>query len=178
MDPRTGNIEQGPSRMGFDSNDNVPAKESTDESSSKNARNTPTRAENTTNHSFKGKKENSGGNGVNNVSPRRTNNEPSGSTQHQIYQSNNDNFPVHPVMDSGYGSVDKLKMNKSGPIRSPVMTRRLPNKMVEQTIKRNGSSFDSDEVGSDGNGSSGFVHIVGVSSSMKDTAYDYVRMKK
>ncbi|KAG4073721.1 hypothetical protein HA402_000945 [Bradysia odoriphaga] len=172
MDPRTGNIEQGPSRMGFDSNENMQKDCSHDDGSSNNTRKTTTRADNTNNNSFRGKKEN----GLNIVPSRRTHNEPSGSSQNLMYQSNNENFPVHPVMDSGYGSVDKLKMNRNGQIRSPVLTRRLSNKVVAHTVKQNGSSFDSDDVGSDGKGSSGFVHIVGVSS--KDTAYDYVRMKK
>lgn len=176
MDPRTGNIEQGPSRMGFDSNESVNVKESSpDKSSSQNVCTTSSRADNPT--TYKGKKENME-NGLNNMSSRRTKNEPSGSSQSLMHQSNNENFSFHPVMDSGYGSVDKLKMNRSGQIRSPVLTRRLNNKVAAHSIKQNGSSFDSDDVGSDGKGSSGFVHLVGVSSPMKDTAYDYVRMKK
>lgn len=77
-------------------------------------------------------------------------------------------------MDSAYGSLDKLKTDGHSQMRSPVLTRRLSNKITKQTVKPN--SFDSD--GSDGRGSSGFVNGIGMPLSMKDTAYDYVRIKK
>lgn len=169
--------------MGFDLSQNMYVKESSPvESSSRNAY-TTSRTENSSNHSFKGRKENTT-NDRNSVSTsfNRTLNdpEPSGSSQHLMYRSNNQNFPVNPIMDSGYGSLDKLKMNGNSQMRSPVLTRRLSNKMAKQTftVKPNGNSFDSDDGGSDERGSSGFVNIIGSPLSMKDTAYDYVRMKK
>lgn len=166
IDPRTGVAEQGPSRMGFDSSSqSAYVKEcSPVESSSRNAY-TNTRSDNHLNHSFKGKKENVI-NGRNNVSP--------GSSQHLTYQSNTAKYPVNPIMDSGYGSLDKLKMDGNSQMRSPVLTRRLSNKMA----KSNGHSFDSDEGRSEERGSSGFVNTMGMPLSMKDTAYDYIRVKK
>lgn len=177
IDPRTGNIEQGPSRMGFDSSQNMYVKEcSPVESSSRNAY-TTSRTENNGNHSFMGKKETTTND---RVSSNRTLNEPSGSSQHLMYKSNNQNFTANPIMDSGYGSLDKLKINANSQMRSPVLTRRLSNKMAKQafTVKPNSYSFDSDDGASDERGSSGFVNTVGLPLSMKDTAYDYVRMKK
>lgn len=176
IDPRTGVPEQGPSRMGFDSTQNVYAKENSPvESLSTNTTYTTSRIDSHTNHSFKGKRENIT-NCHSNMSSNRTNNEPSGSSQQLTYQSYHDRVPVNSVMDSGYGSLDKLKMDGSSQMRSPVLMRRLSNKMAKQAVKPN--SFDSDEGGSDGRGSSGFVNIVGVPLPMKDTAYDYVRKKK
>lgn len=169
MDPRTGNIEQGPSRMGFDSSSsqNVYAKESSPIESSSRKVYTTSRLDNPAKHSFKGRKESN-----------RTKNEPSGSAQHLTYQSHNENFPTNPIMDSGYGSLDKLKTDGNNQMRSPVLSRRLSNKMVKQTAKSVSNSFDSDDGGCDGIGSNGFVNAIGVPMSMKDTAYDFVRMKK
>lgn len=162
--------------MGFDSSQNMYVKEcSPVESSSRNAY-TTSRTENNGNHSFRGKSTTT--NDRTNVSSDRTMNEPSGSSQHLMYKSNNSNFTTNPIMDSGYGSLDKLKMNANSQMRSPVLTRRLSNKMAKQTFTVKPDSFDSDDGGSDERGSSGFVNTVGQPLSMKDTAYDYVRMKK
>lgn len=177
IDPRTGNIEQGPSRMGFDSSQNVCAKESsTDESSPRNTQGT-SRAESNTNRSFRGKRENIT-NVHNSVSSNRTNNEPYGSSQHLRQQSNKESFSMNPIMDSGYGSLDKLKMDGNSQMRSPVLTRRLSNKLTKNTVDPTGNSFDSEDGRSDERGSSGFVNTMGLPLSMKDTAYDYVRIKK
>lgn len=178
--PRTGNIEQGPSQMGFDSSQNVYVKEASPvESSSRNAFTNP-RTENQMNKSFKAKKDNFT-NDRSNISSNRDKNTPSGSSQHLMHQSNNGNFSVNPIMDSGYGSLDKLKMDGNSQMRSPVLTRRLSNKTAKQrfTVKSNDNSFDSEDDGvTDERGSSGFVNTIGASFSMKDTAYDYVRLKK
>lgn len=177
LDPRTGHIQQGPSQMGFASSNNVYEESSPIESSSKNTY-TTSRPENSTNHSFKGKKL-VGANGRSTMSPSRLQNEASASSQHLTYQSNNENYPLNPIMDSGYGSLDKLKMDGNSQMRSPVLTRRLSNKITRQTIApKPNDSFDSDDGGSDERGSSGFVNTIGASSTMKDTAYDYIRIKK
>lgn len=161
--------------MGFDSTQNVYVKENSPvESSSRNTTYTTSRTDSHTNHSFKGKRETIT-NSRSNVSSNRSNNEASGSSQQLTYQSNHDRVPVNSVMDSGYGSLDKLKMDGSSQMRSPVLMRRLSNKMAKQTVKPN--SFDSDDGGSDGRESSGFVNVIGVTLPMKDTAYDYVRKK-
>lgn len=155
--------------MGFESNQNMYVKEQSPvESSSRNT----TLTSRSENNSFKGKK--GMANGRSNTSSNRNQNEASASSQH--YQSNSFNFPINPVMDSGYGSLDKLKTDGSNQMRSPVLTRRLSNKIVRQAVKANGNSFDSDDGGSDDRGSSGFVNTIG--GPLKDTAYDYVRMKK
>lgn len=180
IDPRTGHIQQGPSQMGFQSTQNVYVKESSHmESSSKNAFIAP-RSEN--NQSFKGSKEGMV-NGRNNLpsTSDRIKNEASASKHLTTYQSNNEIFPIQPIMDSGYGSLDKLKADGNSQFRSPVLIRRLSNKTLKHNLemKLNGNSFDSDDVVIDERGSSGFVNIIGVtSSSMKDTAYDFVRKKK
>lgn len=178
IDPRTGNIEQGPSRMGFDSSQNVPAKESSPvESTSRNAY-TTSRTDNSTNHSFKGKRETIT-NSHNSLSSNRNQTEASGSARQLMYNGNSNGLHSHPIiMDSGYGSLDKLKMDGNGQMRSPVLTRRLSNKMAKQTGKSDGNSFDSDDRASDEAESSGFVNTIGVPLSMKDTAYDHVRIKK
>lgn len=177
MDPRTGNVEQGPSRMGFESSQNVYVKErSPVESSSRNAY-TTSRAENYSNHSFKGKREGMV-NGRSSMSPSRNQSEASASLQYLPYQSNNEKLSINPIMDSGYGSLDKLKSDGNNQVRSPVLTRRLSNKIVKRALspKQNSGSFDSDDGGSDDRGSLGFVNTLG--GPLKDTAYDYIRMKK
>lgn len=174
MDPRTGTVEQGPSRMGFDSSNQNVNEGGAGESSSNNVL-TKSRTENTNNHSFKGSR-------LDNVkrsgSSNRTKNGTSANTQQSsTYQSTNENFPTNPILDSAYGSLDKLKTDGgSQTMRSPVLSRRLPNK---GTVRPFGNSFDSDEVdGCNERGSSGFVNTIGMAATMKDTAYDYVRLKK
>lgn len=163
--------------MGFESSQNVYMKDSSPvESSSRNAY-TTSRAENYSNHSFKGKRETTA-NGRSTMSPSRNHSEASASLQHLPYQSNNERLPANPIMDSGYGSLDKLKIDGNSQVRSPVLTRRLSNKIVKRALspKQNSGSFDSEDGGSDTRGSSGFVNSIG--GPLKDTAYDYIRMKK
>lgn len=112
------------------------------------------------------------------------------------------------IVDSGYGSLDKLKLSSDGNVaatstatramspmanpphqqgrryKSPVLSKRSTSikssnvEYLKNSDKKlaNQISFTSDD--DDGNsdrGSSGFVHLVGASStSMKDTAYDRV----
>lgn len=157
--------------MGFESSQNIYVKDNSPvESSSRNAY-TTSRTENHTNHSFKGKRDMTT-NSRDAVYSNRMMNEASGSSQHVMYKSN-------PIMDSGYGSLDKLKTNGNG-MRSPVLTRRTSDKMAKQKFSGTptGNSFDSDDDGSDERGSSGFVNTIGAPLTMKDTAYDYVRIKK
>ncbi|KAJ6643327.1 Serine/threonine-protein kinase meng-po [Pseudolycoriella hygida] len=172
INPRTGNIEQGPSRMGFDSSQNLQFKEQSPVEHTSKSAYVPSRAENQTNHSFKSKRNNVT-NGRSNASPSRAMSEPSGSTQHLTYQPNDETFTVNPIMDSAYGSMDG-----NSKIRSPVLIRRFSNKVEKHNFssESNSHSFDSEDGASDERASPSSVKTTPV--SMKDTAYDYVRVTK
>lgn len=117
-------------------------------------------------------------------------------------------FMQNSIVDSGYGSLDKLKLSSDGNVAatstatraiamakptqqqqgrryySPVLSKRSTSikssnvEYLKNSDKKlaNQISFTSDdEDGNSDRGSSGFVHLVGASStSMKDTAYDRV----
>lgn len=117
-------------------------------------------------------------------------------------------FLHNSIVDSGYGSLDKLKLSSDGNVAatstvtramspmanpsqqhsrrytSPVLSKRSTSikssnvEYLKNSDKKlaNQISFTSDdEDGNSDRGSSGFVHLVGASStSMKDTAYDRV----
>lgn len=94
----------------------------------------------------------------------------------------------NPIMDSGYGSLDKLKPtngSSNAGLCSPILRKRSSIKSsAPQTIVNDrrhnkrmmNSDDDSGGDGSDDRGSSGFVNLAG--TTMKDTAYDYVKPNK
>lgn len=94
----------------------------------------------------------------------------------------------NPIMDSGYGSLDKLKPtngSSNAVLCSPILRKRSTIKSsAPQTIVNDrrhnkrmiNSDDDSGGDGSDERGSSGFVNLAG--TTMKDTAYDYVKPNK
>lgn len=114
-------------------------------------------------------------------------------------------FMQNSIVDSGYGSLDKLKLSSDGNVASastatramspppqqqgrryysPVLSKRSTSikssnvEYLKNSDKKlaNQISFTSDDEDCNSDrGSSGFVHLVGASStSMKDTAYDRV----
>lgn len=219
IDPRTGLVQQGPSEMcvnGKSEAEEQPHTRSSSASSSNvhqqysNGENGSIK-NNTTNNNFYNNQINHNSSDTDQINGRLNfsikNDTKNG---YNIQKENNDlkrsngkiDHKSNGILDSGYGSLDKLKMSessvsmttpplsKAGPYYSPKLSKRSTSikssnieylKRADQTL-RNQISFTSEEdEGNDGNserGSSGFVHLVGTSTSMKDTAYDRAANKK
>lgn len=225
IDPRTGLIQQGPSEMGINGKPELNERHTTPPPSSSSASfsNTQqyTNGTNGTNGSNNINNNNTNSNIVSNSQSNKSQNSSSntdlinGRLNFSIKNENKNeqrsngmrespskrfngktNYSSNGILDSGYGSLDKLKMSessvsmttppatKAGPFYSPKLSQRSVSikssnieylKRADQTL-RNQISFTSEEdEGNDANsgrGSSGFVHLVGKSTSMKDTAYD------
>lgn len=117
---------------------------------------------------------------------------------HQI-NSKPSNYTNNSIMDSGYGSLDKLGSTGGGGggssthnrVYSPILTKRSSIKSTKHSDylhksdhktmlppNPNGLHTDDDEDDVEDRGSSGFVHMVGRAGSMKDTAYDRLKANK
>ena len=223
IDPRTGRIQEGPSEMGttFTEENGVKIKNGSSTISVPN--------------SIRGSVENMI-NGILNINVKSENSksaaEYNNGRQSKMPQNSTSNgdkmmpakrllsemqnsrrtpeYSMNSIMDSGYGSSDKLKITESNsfnnsngntnrptnsttqqspeqqstaaPLYSPVLAKRSSIKSSrnadllhrsEQLIQAHRDSYQSDDEDND-RGSSGFVHLVGTSSSMKDTAYDRI----
>lgn len=213
IDPRTGIIQQGPSEMGVV---NLPSQTDQLPNGSKNNFNNETEKQITNNGRTTNGIATSSHNNNNNASVRKNDKSTISSTSKGLLSIGStfatasvpeiQNFnPIerinNPIMDSGYGSLDKLKSNEnSNPhqrLCSPIMRKRsliksssnqqpqsngfnnMKNDRRQHKRVQNNHELEEDNSGGSGaddRGSSGFVNLAG--ASMKDTAYDYVKLNK
>lgn len=214
IDPRTGIIQQGPSEMGVV---NLPPQTDQLPNGSKNNFNNETEKQITNNGRTTNGIATSSHNNNNNASVRKNDKSTISSTSKGLLSIGStfatasvpeiQNFnPIerinNPIMDSGYGSLDKLKSSNenSNPhqrLCSPIMRKRsliksssnqqpqsngfnnMKNDRRQHKRVQNNHELEEDNSGGSGaddRGSSGFVNLAG--ASMKDTAYDYVKLNK